>query len=47
MASNNYDSIIFNGDRLQTAHTVPDYAGHVKINHFSIISPNKAYLEQS
>ena len=40
MASNNYDSIIFNGDRLQTAHTIPKYAGHVKINHFSIISPN-------
>jgi hypothetical protein len=40
MASTNYDSIILNGDRLQTAHTVPKYAGHVKINHFSIISPN-------
>ena len=40
MASSNYDSIILNGDRLQRAHTVPEFAGQVKINHFSIISPN-------
>ena len=40
MASKSYDSIIFDSSSLKSAQKVPEYAGHVKINHFNLISPN-------
>ena len=40
MASNNYDSIIYDGTSLKKAREVPDYAGEVSILKFTLFSPN-------